>query len=68
MAVQMHSVSSEGISAVGHDAKTGTIHVTFKSGDTHPFGPFTTWEFAAFKAAPSIGKHFHANIKRKALK
>ncbi len=68
MATPMHPVKSEAISYVGHDAPTGTIHVTFKSGGTHPYGPFTRSEFEAFKNAPSVGKHFHANISKKALK
>ena len=68
MSVQMHPVKSEGISAVGHDEKNGMIHVVFRSGGIHRFGPFTKGEFDALKNASSVGKHFHANIRARAVK
>jgi hypothetical protein len=68
MTTAMHPVDSDLASYIGHDADTGTVHVTFKKGgQTHPFGPFTRAEFEEFKNAPSIGKHFHARIKTRAI-
>jgi hypothetical protein len=66
--VEMHPVRSEAISAIGHDAKTGEVHVAFRSGGLHKFGPFGAEDFQRFKQAESIGKHFHASIRPKAIK
>ena len=68
MTVSMVPVSSSAIRAVGHDPSTGIVHVEFHSGGTHPFGPMTKEEFERFRNADSIGKHFHAHIKAKAIK
>lgn len=68
MAIDMVPVESAAIKAVGHDASTGIIHVEFHSGGTHLFGPFTTRDFESLLDADSIGKHFHANIRVKAIK
>jgi hypothetical protein len=64
----MFPVQSAGIAAIGHDASTATVHVRFHSGGTHQFGPMTKQEFEAFRNAPSIGKHFHAHVRAKAMK
>jgi hypothetical protein len=68
MAIDMVPVDSSAIKAVGHDPSTNTIHVEFHSGGKHPFGPFTKTEFERFRNADSIGQHFHANIRKKAIK
>ena len=68
MAIDMCPVSSTAIKALGHDPATGVVHVEFHSGGTHLFGPFTAKEFGAFLAADSIGKHFHAYVRAKAMK
>ena len=64
----MQPVQSSAIRAVGHDGETNMIHVEFHSGGTHKFGPFTPREFEAFLTSSSIGEHFHANIRSKAVK
>lgn len=68
MAIDMVPVNSSAIRAVGHDAATDTIHVEFHSGGTHPHGPFTKAEFESFRNSDSIGKHYHAKIRAKAIK
>ena len=68
MATEMVPVESSAIKAVGHDASTSTIHVQFHSGGTHLFAPFTQAEFERFRTARSIGKHFHAHLRAKAVK
>ena len=68
MAVDMVPVKSSAIKAVGHDAGTGIVHVEFHSGGTHRFGPMSAAEFERFRNAESIGKHFHAHIRAKAIK
>lgn len=65
--IEMHPVESSAIRAIGHDRLTGTIHVEFRSGGVHPFGPFTANEFQEFRNAKSKGKHFHAVIRKKAM-
>jgi hypothetical protein len=64
----MNPVKSEAIQAVGFDPSTSMIHVSFKSGGTHAFGPFTRADYDRFMAAPSVGKHFHSSIRHKAVK
>jgi hypothetical protein len=64
----MIPVKSEAIAAVGHDEATNTVHVEFRSGGTHMFGPLTKQEFERFRDAGSVGKHFHAHIRAKAIK
>lgn len=68
MAVTMFPVQSSAIKSVGHDASTNTVHVEFHTGGTHRFGPFAKPEFDRFLSAGSIGKHFHAHIRAKAIK
>ncbi|MFC5861083.1 KTSC domain-containing protein [Acidicapsa dinghuensis] len=68
MAIDKTPVQSSAISQVGYDPQTKTIHVGFRSGGTHPFGPFTQEEFDRFRNAPSISEHFHLHIRSKAIK
>ena len=68
MAVDMVPVDSTAARSVGYDPQTGMIHVEFHSGGTHPFGPFTKQEFERFRDADSIGKHYHAHVRAKAIK
>jgi hypothetical protein len=62
------AVKSDMAHALEYDAATGTITVHFHSGGSHAFGPFTQQEYEAFRAADSIGRHFHAHIRAKAIK
>lgn len=68
MAIDMVPVQSTAIRAVGHDASTNTIHVEFHSGGMHRFGPFSKQEFDRFRDSDSVGKHFHAHVRAKAIK
>ncbi|WCM21424.1 KTSC domain-containing protein [Paraburkholderia bryophila] len=65
--ITMDSVESSQIHAVGYDAATQTLAVQFKSksgiGSTYHYSNFTPEDFAAFKAAESIGSHFYREIK-----
>lgn len=64
---EMYPVNSTAIRAVGRDASTGIVHVEFHSGGTHPHGPMTQDEFERFRDAQSVGKHYHAHVKAKAI-
>lgn len=65
---EMVPVTSQAIRAIGHDASTGMVHVEFHSGGTHRFGPFTQEQFARFRDAESVGRHFHSHVREKAIK
>jgi hypothetical protein len=70
-AIALAPVESAQIHAIGHDPDTNTLAICFKRGSGAARGPgsvyhysnFTADEFAAFKQAESLGKHFKAWIK-----
>ena len=51
------------IAAHGYDAKTKTLHVQFKSGDTYRYEDVPVDVAYEFMNAESAGRHFHANIR-----
>jgi hypothetical protein len=64
----MDAVKSEAIRALEYDPLSKRVLVHFHSGGSHQFGPFEPHEYDAFRSAPSVGKHFHAYVKKKAIK
>lgn len=64
----MDAVKSSAITGLQFDPSTGTVYVHFHSGGVHKFGPLSQGEYDSFVNAPSVGKHFHANILKKAIK
>ncbi len=69
MEIAMQEVESSQIHSIGHDPQTNTLAIQFKSprGEVvsmYHYDNFTAEQFAAFKAAESIGKHFGAHIKK----
>ena len=64
----MDAVKSEMASGMDYDPVSKRILVHFHTGGSHEYGPFEPHEYDAFRRAPSIGKHFHAYIKKKAVK
>lgn len=72
--IAMDSVLSSQISAIGHDEKTNTLAIQFApkkdgtTGSVYHYSNFTADDFAAFKAAESIGSHFGKFIKPNAEK
>lgn len=72
-AITMDSVESSQIHAIGHDAESKTLAIQFKNykgelGSTYHYANFTADDFAAFKAAASIGSHFDKHIKNETQK
>jgi hypothetical protein len=63
----LHSteVKSSTISHVGYDSDTKDLTVTFHHGGTYLYKGVTPEEHEALINAPSVGKHFHANIRPK---
>lgn len=66
--IDMHTVESKQIHAIGHDAETNTLAIRFKNwkGEVtslYHYENFTAEDFEAFKSAESIGSHFGKHIK-----
>jgi hypothetical protein len=66
--ITMQKVESSQIESIGHDAATSTLAIRFKNWKGEPtsvyhYANFTAADFAAFRDAESIGKHFGAHIK-----
>jgi hypothetical protein len=47
------------------DATTGTVTLTFKDGAVFAYQGVDFADYEALVRAPSVGKWFHANFKRK---
>lgn len=66
--IPLQDVESSQISAIGHDPETNTLAIQFKGwkgevGATYHYANFPADDFAAFKAAESLGRHFGRYIK-----
>ena len=66
--IDMQTVESKQIHAIGHDAATNTLAIRFKNykGEVtslYHYSNFTAEDFEAFRTAESIGRHFGAFIK-----
>ena len=66
--IDMQTVDSSQIHAIGHDAETNTLAIRFKNwkGEVtslYHYENFLAEDFEAFKSAESIGRHFGAFIK-----
>ena len=66
--IDMQTVDSSQIHAIGHDAATNTLAIRFKNykGEVtslYHYSNFTAEDFEAFRTAESIGRHFGAFIK-----
>jgi hypothetical protein len=62
--IQMQSVISSNIKAIGFSSKTGTMRVTFTSGATYDAPGTTQEDFDAFRTAKSHGVHFSKVLKK----
>jgi|GEM_PF-521335 len=66
--IALTPVESSQIHSIGHDAATSTLAIRFKNykgelGSLYHYDNFTAADFAAFKGAESIGRHFGQHIK-----
>lgn len=61
--ITLADVKSKYIKQLGHCGKTNTLGVCFQNGKTFHYSNVTAEMFEALKSAPSIGKHFHQNIR-----
>jgi hypothetical protein len=67
-AIALTPVESSQIHSIGHDAATNTLAIRFKNyrgeaTSVYHYDNFTAEDFAAFRDAESIGKHFAQHIK-----
>ena len=65
--MEMTSVKSSNIKAVGHSKKTNTLHVEFKGGKTFAYDGVLSKEYSEMMRAKSIGSHFIYNIKKRII-
>ena len=73
MNIEMHPVESSQIHSIGHDPESSTLAIRFKTWKGEPsslyhYANVTAEDFAAFKGAESIGRHFGQHIKPNAEK
>jgi hypothetical protein len=66
--IELRDVESSQIAAIGHDPESNVLAIQFKSwkGDrrsTYHYDNFTAEDFAAFRDAESLGRHFGKHIK-----
>ncbi|MCC6800438.1 MAG: KTSC domain-containing protein [Anaerolineae bacterium] len=59
----MAPVESSQIAAIGYDAATLTLGVTFKQGGHYRYAGVQPEDFEAFRQAPSAGRHFDKFIR-----
>lgn len=63
--IEMVSVSSSNIAAIGYDVEFARLFVEFTSGGTYRYDGVEWGEYDALLRAESVGKYLHANIKGK---
>lgn len=63
--MQMQSVTSSQIAAIGHDGKS-TLRVQFNNGGVYDYANVGADLFAKLQGADSVGSFFSANIKKNA--
>ena len=61
--VEMISVSSSNVSAIGYDEDSQTLYVGFLNNTMYIYKGVPIVEFEGLKNAPSIGSYLHRNIK-----
>ena len=61
--IEMQSVSSSNLAAVGYDEETQTLRVTFKKGPTYDYRGVPPKVYEQLMSAESVGQYFHSNIR-----
>ena len=61
--MELKTVKSSNIEAIGHDPETNTLTVRFKGGNVYHYEGVDADKHKALMGASSVGSHFHANIK-----
>lgn len=55
--------SSSNIQELGYCPETKRLRIRFKSGGLYTYADVPESEYEALRAAPSLGKYFHTNIR-----
>jgi len=63
MSVDMISVVSSNIAAIGYDKENQNVHVQFIAGSEYIYKGVPEHEFQTFLHAQSLGSHLHRNFK-----
>lgn len=61
--MEMTSVESSNIEAVGYDEDSSTLQLEFKNGGTYQYFDVPVRVFEELRDAASVGKYLAANIK-----
>lgn len=61
--MQLETVESSTIHAIGYDESSHTMEVIFNNGGIYVFVDVPPAEYKAFLKAESKGRHFNANIR-----
>lgn len=61
--MQMQTVTSSNIAAIGHNADTSTLRITFNSGTSYDYQNIPESLFRELLVAESVGSFFTRNIK-----
>lgn len=61
--MNMISVSSSNLAAIGYDEQSNTLRVEFRHGGTYDYFDVPEQEFEALRAASSHGQYLAQNIK-----
>lgn len=62
-AIAMVPVSSSNIESIGYDEGRHALRVKFKDSGLYEYSGVTPEQHSALVNAPSVGRHFHVNIK-----
>jgi hypothetical protein len=60
---RLTDADSSNIARYAYSEKANKLYLEFKSGGCYAYGGITKTEFDKFRAAESLGKYFHANIR-----
>ncbi len=63
MSIEMFSVNSSNVAAVGYDEQDQIVHVKFLNGSTYIYKGVPNQEFEGLRNAPSVGSYLHRNYK-----
>ncbi len=61
--MQIKSVNSSAISAVGYDPQSGIMSITFKQGKTYDFCGVPQHIYDGLISAGSVGSYYNSNIR-----
>ncbi|MGH1466145.1 MAG: KTSC domain-containing protein [Cognatishimia sp.] len=61
--MEMISVNSSNVSAVGYDGDTSTLQIQFNDGSLYQYFDVPEHIFDGLRTADSVGRYLHQNVK-----